>query len=301
MALHLTQSLSLPMPFSALRPILYTHSLQYLYTANTGVTAALLDRKQFAYFGNNITVILLKLDCMKNVEADDREYWRRETERVRNDQHWLQEKEQSFNQTKGVNVLNRKYGCELDSNGTTRGYDQYTCDEEDFISLNLTTETWTAANDKAKCFIKEWNSDGERAKHGKDFLKKDCIDQLKKIVSCSNTTQDRKGMPMFQKHSSPSPGVMCHAISFFFKPVTITWKKDGEDVHGDVHEDGETIPNQDGSFQKSILKVPPEELQEHTYTCVVQHSSLEKEIILKVPKGPYKLEMQRVKADFFLQ
>ncbi|KAK3514813.1 hypothetical protein QTP70_032436 [Hemibagrus guttatus] len=48
----------------------------------------------------------------------------------------------------------------------------------------------------------------------------------------------------------------------------------------------ETLPNQDGSFQKrSILKVPAEELQKHTYTCVIQHSSLKEELVLEVPKG----------------
>ncbi|TUQ70305.1 Mevalonate kinase [Bagarius yarrelli] len=45
-------------------------------------------------------------------------------------------------------------------------------------------------------------------------------------------------------------------------------------------------PNQDGSFQqRSILKVSSEELQKHTYTCVIQHSSLEKEMLMEVPKG----------------
>ncbi|KAF4074736.1 hypothetical protein AMELA_G00242680 [Ameiurus melas] len=60
----------------------------------------------------------------------------------------------------------------------------------------------------------------------------------------------------------------------------ITWQKDGEDVHEDV-DLRETLPNQDGSFQKrSILTVSAEDLQKHTYTCVIQHSSLEKEIVL---------------------
>ncbi|KAF7687721.1 hypothetical protein HF521_014949 [Silurus meridionalis] len=64
----------------------------------------------------------------------------------------------------------------------------------------------------------------------------------------------------------------------------IFWKKDGEDVYEDV-ELRETLPNQDGSFQKrSILKVSAEKLQKHTYTCVIEHSSLEKEMVLKIPK-----------------
>ncbi|KAI5610214.1 hypothetical protein C0J50_12068, partial [Silurus asotus] len=89
---------------------------------------------------------------------------------------------------------------------------------------------------------------------------------------------------VFQKHSAP-PEVVCHATGFFPKALIIKWKKDGEDVYEDV-ELSETLPNQDGSFQKrSILKVSAEELQKHTYTCVIEHSSLEKEMVLKVPKG----------------
>ncbi|MCI4392409.1 hypothetical protein PGIGA_G00145540, partial [Pangasianodon gigas] len=36
---------------------------------------------------------------------------------------------------------------------------------------------------------------------------------------------------------------------------------------------------------RSILTVPAEELQKHTYTCVIQHSSLEKELVLPVRGG----------------
>ncbi|KAF7687722.1 hypothetical protein HF521_014950 [Silurus meridionalis] len=65
----------------------------------------------------------------------------------------------------------------------------------------------------------------------------------------------------------------------------ISWQKDGEDVHEDV-EFRETLPNQDGSFQtRSILKVSAEELQKHTYTCVIEHSSLEKEMLVDLKGG----------------
>ncbi|XP_053085219.1 class I histocompatibility antigen, Gogo-A*0201 alpha chain-like [Pangasianodon hypophthalmus] len=91
----------------------------------------------------------------------------------------------------------------------------------------------------------------------------------------------RSEASLFQKHSS-SPEVVCHATGFFPKAVMISWQKDGEEVHENV-ELRETLPNQDGSFQKrSILTVPAEELQKHTYTCVIQHSSLEKELVLPV-------------------
>ncbi|KAI4886118.1 hypothetical protein NFI96_004716 [Prochilodus magdalenae] len=73
--------------------------------------------------------------------------------------------------------------------------------------------------------------------------------------------QHREVLPevsLFQKDSS-SP-VVCHATGFFPKAVMISWQKNGEDLFEDV-DLRETLPNQDGTFQRrSILTVPPEEL-----------------------------------------
>ncbi|KAL7836203.1 hypothetical protein AOLI_G00274870 [Acnodon oligacanthus] len=85
---------------------------------------------------------------------------------------------------------------------------------------------------------------------------------------------------LFQKDSS-SP-VVCHATGFFPKSVNISWQKNGEDLHEDV-ELREMLPNQDGTFQKrSVLTVSPEELNRNDYTCIIQHSSLEEEMVLQV-------------------
>ncbi|XP_053466590.1 H-2 class I histocompatibility antigen, Q9 alpha chain-like [Ictalurus furcatus] len=265
-----------------------THTLQYLYTAVTpGVkftAVGLVDGEQFVYYNNNMMRIS---EWMKKAEADDPLYWQKEKEHVKDQQDSLQNivttVMKSFNQPEGVHTLQWIYGCERDDDGTTRGYDQYGYDGEDFISLDLKTGAWTAANDKAENFINEWDPTGAEAKDWKDFLQTDCIDQLQKILNDGKETLERKVRPtasVFQKHSSPE--VVCHATGFFPKTVMITWQKDGEDVHEDK-DLRETLPNQDGSFQKRIiLTVSAEDLQKHTYTCVIQHSSLEKEIVLPV-------------------
>ncbi|XP_053530412.1 BOLA class I histocompatibility antigen, alpha chain BL3-7 isoform X2 [Ictalurus punctatus] len=265
-----------------------THTLQYLYTAVTpGVNftaVGLVDGEQFVFYDINMTRRIS--EWMKKAEDDDPLYRQREMEHVKNQQDSFQyivaRVMKIFNQPKGIHIFQRIYGCERDDDGTTRGYDEYGYDGEDFISLDLKTGTWTAANDKAEIFINEWDPTGEKAKHWKDFLEKDCIDQLQKVLNYGKETLERKVPPtasVFQKHSSPE--VVCHATGFFPKTVMITWQKDGEDVHEDV-DLNDTLPNQDGSFQKrSILTVSAEDLQKHTYTCVIQHSSLEKEIVLR--------------------
>ncbi|KAI5088490.1 hypothetical protein C0J45_22033 [Silurus meridionalis] len=98
----------------------------------------------------------------------------------------------------------------------------------------------------------------------------------------------------------PETEVVCHATGFYPKTINITWQKDGKDMHEDV-ELREMLPNQDGSFQKrSILKVSAEKLQKHNYTCVIEHSSLEKEMVLEVPNGSNKLQTYIMKEDLLV-
>ncbi|KAK2845899.1 hypothetical protein Q7C36_010753 [Tachysurus vachellii] len=270
-----------------------THSLQYFITAVTpGINfqeftaVGLLDGQQFGCYDSERREII-KTEWIR---SDDPDHWNRITRIVRDHQvafkAYVFTQMQVFNQTTGVHTVQLMFGCELHDNGTVRGYRQDGYDGDDFISFDLTTLTWTAAKPQAVITKNKWDNDPGN-KVWKNFLEKNCIDWLKQYVSYGKETLERKVPPtvsVFQKHS-PSPEVVCHATGFFPKAVMISWRKDREDVHEDV-ELRETLPNQDGSFQKrSILKVPAEELQKHTYTCVIQHSSLEKELVLEVPKG----------------
>ncbi|KAK3514419.1 hypothetical protein QTP70_018042 [Hemibagrus guttatus] len=276
-----------------------THSLQYLYTAVTSginflefTAVGLMDGEQSVYYDSNIRKMIPKTEWMLKFSADDPEYWNKVTQCLMDHQDRLQDTTvrvaRNLNLNKGNHTLQWMLGCA--DNVTTRGYSQYRYDGEDFIRLNLNLNlehghgTWTAANDKAKNFLKEWDPRGEKAEYWNDYLINNCIDQLHRFLPYSKETLKRKVPPTASailKHS-PSPEVVCQATGFFPESLNITWRKDGEDVHEDV-ELRETFLNQDGSFQKrSILKVPAEELQKHNYTCVIQHSSLEEELVLNV-------------------
>ncbi|XP_060763956.1 BOLA class I histocompatibility antigen, alpha chain BL3-7-like isoform X3 [Neoarius graeffei] len=273
-----------------------THTLQYQHTAVRGINlpeftaVGLVDGEQFVFYDPIIKEAIPKTEWIQNISADDPLYWKRETERMQDEDYRLSVRlgliMECFNQTQGIHTLQRTYSCELDDDSTTKGYDLYGYDGEDFMSLDLKTGTWTEAKPQAGIFIKKWDPTDAKAKHWKSYLEDDCVDWLKKFVSYGRETLERKVRPeasVFHKHT-PSPEVVCHTTGFFPKALNITWQKDREDVIEDV-ELNETLPNQDGSFQKrSILKVPAEKLQKHKYTCVVQHSSLEKDLILEVAK-----------------
>ncbi|MCJ8746646.1 hypothetical protein PDJAM_G00144030 [Pangasius djambal] len=269
-----------------------SHKLQYFIAVTPAVnfTSVKLDGEQVEYYNSNITKVISNTAWTKNIDADVPDY--RESVRARISgehkdlQHRLSQAVGAANHT-AAHTYQWMYGCELDDDGTARGSDQYGYDGEDFISLDVKAGVWKPA--KKTYVTHKWDPDGHYALDQKRYLteqnglKKKCIDWLRMYVFYSNESLERKVRPeasLFQKHSSPE--VVCHATGFFPKAVMISWQKDGEDVHEDV-ELRETLPNQDGSFQKrSILRVPAEELQKHTYTCVIQHSSLEKELVLPV-------------------
>ncbi|KAK1806921.1 hypothetical protein P4O66_005408, partial [Electrophorus voltai] len=148
-----------------------------------------------------------------------------------------------------VHNVQLMYGCELDDDGTKRGYMQYGYDGEDFLSLDLNTLTWTAAKPKAAITKLKWAITEQRAwtAQAKAYLENTCIEWLQKYVVHGRDALERKNPPevtLFQKDSS-SP-VVCHATSFF------SWQKNGKGLHENM-ELRETSPIHDGPFQKSSI------------------------------------------------
>ncbi|XP_053466634.1 BOLA class I histocompatibility antigen, alpha chain BL3-7 isoform X2 [Ictalurus furcatus] len=272
-----------------------THTLQVFYT---GVTPGInfpeftalsqLDGVQYEYYDSKIRKKIPKTEWIKKIDADDPHYWNTYTQVLQENEEIFKFNVdtlmQRFNHTTGVHTVQVMYGCERDYDGTIKGYSQYGYDGEDYLSFDLRTLTWIAPTPQALITKNKWENYPGYNIQWKNYLEKECIEWINRHLSYGKETLERKVRPtasVFQKHSS-SPEVVCHATGFFPKTVNITWQKDGEDVHEDV-ELRETLPNQDGSFQKrSILTVSAEDLQKHTYTCVIQHSSLEKEIVLPV-------------------
>ncbi|KAL6466063.1 hypothetical protein MHYP_G00261960 [Metynnis hypsauchen] len=267
------------------------HSLQFFLTGITkGINlpeftaVAQVDGLQSGYYDSNSRTVTLTGEWIKN--NNEVQHWteiREKSLRFEEDvKIFLDKTMQLFNHTEGIHTGQWMSGCELHDDGTKRGYSQYGYDGEDFLSLDLNTLTWTAANQKAVNTKREWEKT-DKATNQKIFLENECIEWLQKYVDYGRETLERKVSPevfLFQRDSSSS--VVCHATGFFPKAVMISWQKNGEDLYEDV-ELTETLPNQDGTFLKrSVLTVSPEELNRHDYTCIIQHSSLEKEMVLHV-------------------
>ncbi|XP_076158114.1 major histocompatibility complex class I-related protein 1-like [Alosa pseudoharengus] len=178
-----------------------------------------------------------------------------------------------FNQSEGVHTFQRMVGCQWDDeSGATDASDGYGYDGEDFILLDIENLRWIAAVPQSVVTKNKWDAERVELEYLRNYFTRNCTDWLKKYVQYRRITIMRTVPPevsLLQKDSA----VVCHATGFYPEGVMITWKRDGEEmqVHVDV---GETLPNEDGTFQKrAVLTVSHEDLKEHQYTCEVTHKS----------------------------
>ncbi|KAJ8267382.1 hypothetical protein COCON_G00125540 [Conger conger] len=270
-----------------------SHSLKYFYTAVTAgidfpefTTVGLVDDEPFTYYDSIIRKETPKTEWIKKNVGED--YWDINSEVSLSAQENFKANigilMKRFNHTQGVHTVQYMYGCEWDDEtGATGVFDQYGYDGEDFIILD--TETWSYIAPVQEGFLSAgiWNHHRDVLEYNKHYLTQECVEWLKKYVGYGKSTLERRVKPqvsLLQKNTS-SP-VTCHVTGFYPRAVMVTWKRDGQDLDVEV-ELGETVPNGDGTFQTtSHLRVKPEDWKRNTYTCTVQHKSLEDDIILPV-------------------
>ncbi|KAF4074730.1 hypothetical protein AMELA_G00242600, partial [Ameiurus melas] len=147
-----------------------THSLQYVYTAVTPglnfpefTLVGQVDGQQIDYYDSKIRKVIPKTEWIQKVNADDPDYWNRQTQILQGHQETFKVSVdilmQRFNQTAGVHTVQMMCGCERDDDGTTRGYEQFGYDGEDFISFDVESLTWIAPIPQSLISKNKWDKD----------------------------------------------------------------------------------------------------------------------------------------------
>ncbi|XP_045915053.1 major histocompatibility complex class I-related gene protein-like [Micropterus dolomieu] len=275
------------------------HTLKFFWTASSGVPnfpqfmgVVMVDDILAGYCDSNKN-IQPKQDWVKKIlEKDPQELELYTGECFEIQPNSLKAKidilKQSFNRIGGVHILQRISGCEWDDeSGEVNGFNRYGYDGEDFILFDLKTETWIALKPQAGPFKLKWDAEESRITFNKQFLTQICPGWLKKYVAYGRSSLLRTDLPsvsLLQK--TPSSPVSCHATGFYPDRATMFWRKDGEELHEDVDQ-GEILPNNDGSFQMSVdlnlSSVTPEDWRR--YDCVFHLSGVKDDIITTLDKA----------------
>ncbi|KAG9485791.1 hypothetical protein GDO78_008724 [Eleutherodactylus coqui] len=216
--------------YTRLRP--YSHSLRYYDTAvsapGSGIpeysAVGYVDDQEIVSYNSVSRRLLLRAEWMKKEEP---EYWERNTQLGKGNEaisrrvvRILMER---FNHTGGFHSIQRMIGCELDDDGSIRGYDQYRYDGGEFMALDTQTWTYTATMSQALITTQRWNSpelrEGERLRN---YLENGCIDWLKKYVENGREELERRG----EAHHHVTSWVVLHltiAGLLFFWLCIVVW------------------------------------------------------------------------------
>uniref|UniRef100_A0A3B3C816 Class I histocompatibility antigen, F10 alpha chain-like n=1 Tax=Oryzias melastigma TaxID=30732 RepID=A0A3B3C816_ORYME len=270
-----------------------THSLRFLHTAAAGipafpefVTVVLVDGQPFSYYDSQLRRELPRQSW--TLQAEEPDFWERRTNKSIVDEQVFRSKVEmikpSFNQTGGVHIVQLMYGCEWDDEtGSIKGRWQFGYNGEDLMALDLKTSTWTAPTPVATFRKHKKDKDKGWAIRMNNYLSQGCPDKLKKYVSYGKSTLLRTESPLVSllQKNFLSP-VKCHATGFYPDRAVMFWRKDGNEIHEGV-EQGQILPNNDGTFQMSIdLKLLSDSVEKKRYECVFQFSGANESIITKL-------------------
>ncbi|KAM9824685.1 major histocompatibility complex class I-related gene protein-like [Neosynchiropus ocellatus] len=275
-----------------------THTYHYIYTASAGVpnfpefvAVGHVDGVEVNRYDSNSRRFIPKQDWMIEAKADEPDFWETYTNVLYNHQqvfkNSIEVAKQRFNQTGGVHIFQRMYGCEWDDEtGEVKGYDQFAYDGEDFIAFDLQTLTWVAPSPKAVITKHKWDQNEADSKYLQRYYTQECPTFLKKFVKFGSKTLMRTERPriaLLQK-TDGSP-ITCHATGFYPDRAMLFWTKEGEELHEDV-EHGEILPNPDGTFQKMVdLKLSDPSEDWSKYECVFQLDGIKDDIVTKLDRA----------------
>ncbi|XP_063281007.1 class I histocompatibility antigen, F10 alpha chain-like isoform X2 [Prinia subflava] len=206
-------------------------------------------------------------------------YWDRETQINERNQHMdivsLETLRDRYNQSRGLHTMQRLAGCDLLSDGSVRGSYRDGYDGRDFLSFELGSGRFVAADSAAEITRRHWEHEGNEAERWTNYLKHECPEWLWKYVGYGKKELERKEPPDVHVSGKEEHGTLilsCHAYGFYPNTIVVNWMK-GDEIWDQETEWGGIVPNSDGTFHTwARIEALLEEREQ--YWCRVEHPGM---------------------------
>ncbi|XP_073417381.1 major histocompatibility complex class I-related gene protein-like isoform X2 [Dendrobates tinctorius] len=219
-------------------------------------------------------------------DNEKQEYWERWTHFSKGDEalfrHEVKLWRKIFNHTGDFHFVQVMTSCELRDDGSTIGYKQYRYDGEEFMYFDTTTGTFIPTMAEARIITQKWNRPDLRMREvTKIYMENECTERLKRFIEYRKEDLEKRVRPQV-KVSGQEKGdtikLHCQVYGFHPRPVDVKWMNGEDEVHS--YETTNVLPNPDGTYQIRVsVEVTPKDGD--SYSCYVDHSSLEEPLLTK--------------------
>ncbi|NWV76380.1 HA1F protein, partial [Dasyornis broadbenti] len=175
----------------------------------------------------------------------------------------------------GLHTVQRVYGCDLLSDGSIRGSSRYGYDGWDFISFELGSKSFVAADAAAEVTRRRWEHETDAAERWTNYLDHTCPEWLRKYVGYGQKELERKEAPDVHVSGKEEYGtliVSCQAYGFYPRAITVNWMK-GNEIWDQETEWGGIVPNSDGTFH-TWARIEARLEEREQYRCRVEHPGM---------------------------
>uniref|UniRef100_A0A8C3R701 Ig-like domain-containing protein n=1 Tax=Cyanoderma ruficeps TaxID=181631 RepID=A0A8C3R701_9PASS len=192
-------------------------------------------------------------------------YWDSQTQISKRNQHvdaWnLETLRDRYNHSRGLHTWLRVSSCDLLSDGSVRGSDRFGYNGWDFISFDLGSGRFVAADGAAEITRRRWEHEGNEVERWTNYLNNSCQNSMEP-PDVHVSGKEEHGMLI----------LFCRAYGFYPKTIAVNWMK-GDEIWDQETEWGGIVPNSDGTFHTwARIEALPEEREQ--YRCRVEHPGM---------------------------
>nr|AAB97349.1 MHC class I antigen [Triakis scyllium] len=263
-----------------------SHSLRYFYTSMTPISGlpefvavGYVDELEFVHYDSDMKKMIPRQRWMAESVGPD--YWERNTQNLRGSEQTgkvdIQTLMTRTNQSGGIHILQRMYGCELREDGSTGGFFRDGWDGKDSIVFDKEHLRWIAVGQWDVLTKEKWDKDQGLNQQWKGYLEGICIEWLKKYLRYGER-QLRPAAPTVSfTRLGDSKKLSCVATGFY--PQSIELKLHRDQAAADVPYSSGVRPNHDGTYQME-KQTDFEPSDPAKFSCEVDHAGLSQKLVV---------------------